>query len=81
MVEWGPGGTMTLHEELVILNRAIELRKQGKEEEAMCLTKTIPLEPWLAKHLKDCVGVDYLRQSGWNLSAAEAEYGQDWLSR
>jgi hypothetical protein len=74
-------GAMTLHEELVIIAQTAELKKQGKEEEAMRLSKTIPLEPWLAKHLKDRVGVDYLRQSGWNLSEAEKAYGPDWLDR
>jgi hypothetical protein len=74
-------GEMTLHEELTIRMQAAELKKQGKAEEAMRLSKSIPLEPWMAKHLKEKVGVDYLRQSGWNLSAAEAEYGKDWLCR
>jgi hypothetical protein len=74
-------GEMTLHEELVIRNRAVVLRQQGKEEEAMRLNKTIPLPPWMAKMLKEKVGVDYLRQSGWNLSEAEAAYGPDWLDR
>jgi hypothetical protein len=72
---------MTLHEELVILNQAVELENQGKADEAMRLTMTIPLDPWLAKNYKDWVGADALRQSGWNLSAAEEEYGKDWLSQ
>ena len=73
--------TMTLHEELVILNKAVELEKQGKDDEAMRLTMTIRLDPWLAKHYKDWGGADALRQSGWNLSAAEEAYGKDWLSQ
>jgi hypothetical protein len=75
------GSEMTLHEELVIRNRAGELEQQGKAEEGMRLVKTIPLPPWMAKMLKEKVGVDYLRQSGWNLSEAEKAYGQDWLDR
>jgi hypothetical protein len=72
---------MTLHEKLMIIAQEAELEKQGNPDEAMRLHKTIPLEPWLAKHLKDRVGVDYLRQSGWNLSEAEKAYGPEWLSR
>jgi len=26
------------------------------------------------------VGADFLVQSGWNLSEAEAEFGKDWLA-
>jgi hypothetical protein len=72
---------MTFREELAIRVQTVELEKQGKKEEAMRLSKTIPLPPWMAKFLKEKVGVDYLRQSGWNLSEAEAEYGQGWLDR
>jgi hypothetical protein len=35
----------------------------------------------LAKIMKEKVGVDYLTNSGWNLSEAEAEFGPGWLSR
>jgi hypothetical protein len=59
---------------------AIALEKAGKPDEAMALNKSIPLEPWLAKILEEKVGVDYLRQSGWNLSEAEMEFGTDWLN-
>jgi hypothetical protein len=72
---------MTLHEKLAINMQVFELEDQGKAEAAMRLRKQIPLEPWLAKTLKEKVGVDYLRQSGWNLSEAEEAYGQDWLRR
>jgi len=50
-------------------------------DEATRLTKMIPLVPEIAKAAKEALGADYLRQSGFNLSAAEAEYGKDWLLR
>jgi len=50
-------------------------------DEATRLTKQIPLVPEIAKAAKEALGADYLRQSGFNLSAAEAEYGKDWLLR
>ena len=72
---------MTLHEKLAIIVQSVELEKQGKPDEALRLRKTAPIEPWLAKTMKEKVGENYLRQSGWNLSAAEEAYGKDWLSR
>jgi hypothetical protein len=73
--------TMSLHEKLAIGVKAIELKKQGKFEEAMLLEKSIPLEPYLAKWAKKRLGADFLINQGWNLSEAEAEYGSDWLTR
>jgi hypothetical protein len=64
-----------------INRKSRELREAGKYEEAMTVSKTRPLSPYLAKILKEKVGVDYLRKSGWNLAEAEAEFGRDWLDR
>jgi hypothetical protein len=75
------GQTMTLKEQLVILAKVAALDEAGKEDEAMALTKTVPMPPFLAKIMKEKVGADYLINGGWNLSEAEAEFGQDWLSR
>jgi len=49
--------------------------------EATRLMKMLPMQPELAKAAKEVLGVDYLRQSGFNLTAAEKEYGTDWLLR
>jgi hypothetical protein len=72
---------MTLHEKLEIGVRQGELRQAGKEEEALALGKTRPLSPFLAKIAKEKVGAEYLRNSGWNLLEAEAEFGPNWLDR
>ena len=72
---------MTLDEKLQLGVRSVELKKQGKFEEAERLQKQIPLAPFLAKFLKDHIGTEALLQGGWNLSEAEAEYGSDWISR
>jgi hypothetical protein len=72
---------MTLHEKLVIGVKSIELEKQGKFEEAERLMKSSPLSPYLAKFIKDYLGLDALLKSGWNLSEAEAEYGSVWLTK
>jgi len=73
--------TMTLDEKLAIGCKAAELRKAGDEEGAMRLMKTVPMPPYLAKVMKEKVGVDYLINSGWNLSEAEAKFGNNWLNR
>jgi hypothetical protein len=61
--------------------QAIELKKQGRNEEADRLARSIPMEPWLAAWYKKRMGVEALIKGGWNLSEAEAAYGPDWLSR
>jgi len=73
--------TMTEEEEIAIGLKAIELRKQGKLEESLELQKQLPLPPYLAKIGKDYFGADCLIKTGWNLSAAEAEFGPDWLTK
>jgi hypothetical protein len=73
--------TMTLHEKLQLGVKAIELKEQGKLEEAKKIRQQIPMPPYLAKFAKDHLGPDFLIQYGWNLTEAEAEYGPDWLNR
>ena len=73
--------TMTLDEKLAIGCKAAELRKAGDREGANRLLRTAPMPPYLAKIYKEKVGVKQLIESGWNLSEAEAEFGQNWLSK
>ena len=73
--------TMTLDEKLAISNRAIKLKKAGDREGYERLMKTIPLPPYHAKVIKEKFGLKYLVNGGWNLSEAEAEFGQNWLGR
>jgi hypothetical protein len=72
---------MSLHDQLAIGMKAIELRKQGKFEEADKLEHTIPIPAYLAKWAKKRFGAEILLKTGWNLSEAEAEYGHDWLGK
>jgi hypothetical protein len=73
--------TMTLHDALAIGLKALELKKQGKSEEAKELEHQIPLPPYLAKWAKKRFGAEALIKTGWNLSEADAEYGPGWLTR
>ena len=72
---------MTQKEEAAILLKAHELREQGKLEEAERITKQAPLQPYLAKFVKDHLGSDFLLSLGWNLAEANEEYGPGWLSK
>jgi len=72
--------TMTLDEKLAISHRAIELKQAGDHEGYIRLMKTAPLPSYIAKVIKEKVGADFLINSGWNLSEAEAEFGHNWLS-
>jgi uncharacterized protein related to proFAR isomerase len=72
---------MTLAEKLDIGNRAVTLKKSGDRDGYDRLMRTIPMPPFLAKIMKEKVGVDYLTNGGWNLSEAEAEFGTDWLNK
>jgi hypothetical protein len=75
--------TMTLEEQNAIAMKAFELKKQGKIEEYERMRKQIPLQPFLAKFVKDHMeyfGKDFFEKYGFNLSEAEAEYGPDWLT-
>jgi len=73
--------TMSIGEKLDITLRAYDLKDAGDTEGYQRLLRTVPLPPYLAKVFKEKVGVDYLINSGWNLSEAEAEFGSDWLSK
>ncbi|GHT98789.1 hypothetical protein FACS1894142_5580 [Spirochaetia bacterium] len=73
------GKLMTLDEKVEIGLKTIELEKQGKIEEAERLTKTMP--PFMAKLIKDHIGLDTLLSLGWNMAEVEAEYGPEYLSQ
>jgi hypothetical protein len=75
------GKLMTLDEKLATGIKAIELEKQGKFEEAERLSKTMPVPPYMAKFIKDHVGLEALLSMGRNLAEAEAEYGPEFLTR
>jgi hypothetical protein len=72
---------MTEREKADIMTKVWELRDTGNEVEAHALQAMIPLQPYLAKIAKEKVGADFLIKAGYNLSDAEAAFGQDWLTR
>ena len=77
--------TMTQQERAEIALKAFELKDQGKPEECeQMLRRMLPLQPYLAKFVKDhfeYFGEDFFEKNGFNLADAEAVYGPDWLTR
>jgi len=72
--------TMSLIEKTDLILKSMELERQGKMEEAWKVRRQAPLAPYLAKFLKDHLGLQSLLNSGWNLSDAVAKYGPGFLS-
>jgi hypothetical protein len=72
---------MTIEEKLDIACRAAALDDAGDKEGASRLLRTAPMPSYLAKIFKEKVGADFLINGGWNLSEAEAEFGQNWLDK
>ncbi|MCL2320450.1 MAG: hypothetical protein FWC45_10225 [Treponema sp.] len=73
--------TMTLDEKLAISCKAAKLREAGDREGYIRLMKTTPMPPYIAKVMKEKVGLDFLKNGGWNLAEVEAKFGSDWLSK
>jgi hypothetical protein len=73
--------TMTLDEKLTISNKALDMLDAGDKEGYSRLMRTAPMPPYLAKVMKEKMGIDFLINGGWNLSEAEAEFGHDWLNK
>ena len=76
-----PQTLMTLDEKLAIACKAAALHDAGDSEGYIRLMKTAPIPPYIAKVIKEKVGADFLIKEGWNLSEAEAEFGNNWLNQ
>jgi hypothetical protein len=72
---------MTDEEKVDTSYQACMLLRAGDREGYSRLTRSIPLPPYLAKVIKEKVGLDCLLNLGWNLSEVEAEFGSHWLSQ
>jgi len=72
--------TMTDEEKVDKAYQSCMLSQAGDEEGSIRLLRSIPMPPYLAKVMKEKMGADFLINGGWNLSEAEAEFGENWLS-
>lgn len=72
---------MTQHDEFAELRKARNAAVDADDmDKAVEIAKLIPLPPEVANAFKVGFGADFMRDSGFNLSAAEEKYGSDWLS-
>jgi hypothetical protein len=68
--------------DLPIIMQAIALKKEGKYEEAKTLQREkIPIPPWMARVIKEKMGLDVLLSMGRNMTDVEAAYGKEWLTK
>ena len=72
---------MTDIEKIDTAYQAAMLRRAGDDEGSEQLLRTIPMPPWLAKIMKEKVGIEFFERTNWNLSEVEAKFGPDWLSK
>ena len=71
--------SMSKEEKVRIITESMKLEAMGKKEEALKLTKLIPLKPELADDIKRLEGIQWLIDSSYNLSDAVAAFGKKWL--
>ncbi len=60
--------------------KAIELKEQGKYEEAEQVMLQVPLLPGIADNFKKDYGMQFLIEKQFNLSLAVKEFGHEWLN-
>lgn len=72
---------MSIEETKEIMNQVRELRRAGKQDEALKMAKRIPVDPNLAEDIKrwSKSGFDILRTKGFNLTDVIAKFGEEWL--
>ncbi len=73
---------MTLEEKWIILDAIYDAEKAGNKDEAgRLMREELPLAPGLAQIAKEMYGKEYLITRGYNLSEANAEFGDGWLDK
>lgn len=68
-------------ERLEVLQKCNAAIADGNWDEAYTIMQKIPLPPHLAHVLKELIGSDAVKKTRFNFSAAEQEYGKDWLDQ
>ena len=72
---------MTDIEKIDTAYQAALLRRAGDKEGSERLLMSIPMPPWLAKIIKEKVGVEYFERYNCNLAEVEAKFGPDFLNK
>ena len=69
-----------LEDELDALIEMAALEEQGKFDEAFKLRKKVALPHYMGEYAKKYLGLDFLKNCGWNMSEVEAVYGKNYLT-
>ena len=72
--------TMSDEEMDRIMDEADALDERGEKEAATCLRKTIPMNPILADGMKRVLGIQKMKDWGYNLNDAVKLFGEGWLN-
>lgn len=72
---------MSLEEKWKLLDAIHDAEQAGDRDTAYLLMMKIPLAPGMAKIGKEMYGKGFLVENGYDLSEANAEFGNGWLDR
>jgi hypothetical protein len=72
---------LTMEEKAEIIRASLEASDAGNEEEELRLLRMLPLAPHLAMAGKEVYGAEYMKSAGYDLSAANEEFGDGWLEK
>lgn len=72
--------TMTKEEEFQIIQDSYAASDRGDKKEESRLIRKLPLPPHLALSMKEMLGPEETKNSGFDFSEVEAKYGKDWLA-
>lgn len=67
---------MSMEEKVEIIKRSLAAPTY---EEEMAILMALPLDPKMAQVARKVMGTEELRNAGFDLSEANAEYGDGWL--
>lgn len=70
----------THEERLNIIHDYNAASQAGKDDDALKIIQQLPIAPHIARAVKEVMGTEYLLNSGFDLSEAEAKYGKNWLN-
>ena len=72
--------TMSNEEKSRIIDEADLLEERGEKEAAHRLMNTIPMNPILADGMKRTLGIQKMKDWGYNLNDAVKLFGEGWLN-
>jgi hypothetical protein len=74
-------GLTTAQDRAAIITASLAAAEAGDEAEEFRLLRLLPMAPHLVLAAKEVYGIEYVKNSGWDLSEAYAELGEGWLEQ